>query len=336
MVGCRVGAKNTLDRNYLYLAEKLGVKIEPLSRVLDVRPLDETGKTGYELTVARSTGFLRPKRKIRTRGVVLSAGSFGTVDLLMHCKDRGSLPRLSSKIGDFVRTNSEALVGVKSLRSDVDYSKGIAITSGAFVDKDTHIEVVRYPAGSDAMSFLSTLLTSDGPGMPRWLRWVGTVLRHPVNFLKTAVPFGWAKRSAILLVMQPVNNYLRYRLRRSWIWPFSKRLDTALVGGQKVPVYLPQANDAAKRMAEKMGGIAQSGILEVVFGKATTAHILGGCPIGESKEKGVVDADHRLYGYENFYVADGSVIPANLGVNPSLTITAMSERAMAKVPRKGE
>ncbi len=336
MVGCRVGAKNTLDQNYLYLAEKRGVTIQPLSRVTNIRPLDVGGSTGYELSVERGAGFFPFKEKIRTRGVVVSAGSFGTVDLLMRSKDAGTMPRISEKLGDFVRTNSEALVGVKALSSDVDHSRGIAITSGAFVDKDTHVEVCRYPAGSDAMSLLSTVLVDDGPGVPRWLRWIGQILRHPLQFLHTTVPFGWAKRSAILLVMQPVNNYLRYRLRRSRLWPFSKRLDTALVGGQKVPVYLPQANEVAKRMAEKMGGVAQSGVLEVVFGKATTAHILGGCPIGDSETTGVVDTNHRLYGYENFYVVDGSVIPANLGVNPSLTITAMSERAMALVPAKSK
>ncbi|MBP9112403.1 MAG: GMC family oxidoreductase [Polyangiaceae bacterium] len=346
MVGCRVGAKNTLDQNYLYLAEKLGAMIVPEIKVIDIVPLGEgdprsapidaraNGSNGYELTIEKSMGLLKSRERVRTRGVVLSAGSFGTVDLLFRCKDRGTLPNVSDKLGDFVRTNSEALVGVVSKDKNVDYSKGIAITSGAFVDDSTHVEIVRYPAGSDAMALLTTPLTDDGPEMSRPVRWLKAIFANPGQAIRALAPFGWAKRTAILLVMQPVNNYLRYRLTRSWWWPFRKTLDTALVGGQKVPVYLPQANNVARRMAEKMNAVPQSGILEVLFGKATTAHILGGCPIGATEETGVVDPDHKLFGYENFYVADGSVIPANLGVNPSLTITAMSERAMAKVPGK--
>jgi cholesterol oxidase len=184
------------------------------------------------------------------------------------------------------------------------------------------------------MSLLTTVLTDDGPGMPRWLRWIGALLRHPITALKNANPFGWARRTAILLVMQPVDNYLRYRLRRRWYWPFGRTLDTELVGDKPVPVYIPIANQIAKRMAEKMDGIAQSGVVEVSMNKATTAHILGGCPIGATPADGAVDIESRLYGYERFYVVDGSIIPANLGVNPSLTITAMAEHAMSKVAAK--
>jgi len=254
---------------------------------------------------------------------------------LMRCRERGSLPRVSGQLGNFVRTNSEALLAVRSRRDDVDYSKGIAITSGAFVDDTTHIEIVRYPAGSDSMSLLTTVLTDDGSGMPRWLRWLGNVARHPFQFMKALVPFGWAKRTAILLVMQPVNNYLRYELRRRWYWPFGKKLDTA-VADKPVPVYLPIANQVARRMAEKMDGIPQSGLIEVIFNKASTAHILGGCPIGLTPEDGAVDPAGKLFGYDRFYVVDGSIVPANLGVNPSLTITALAEHVMSEVPPKGE
>ncbi len=328
MVGCRVGAKNSLDKNYLYLAEKRGVVVHPESRVTDIVPL-ESG--GYELTVERSTGLFHPERKLRARGIVVAGGSYGTVDLLMRCKDRGSLTRLSPMLGHFLRTNSEALLGVRSRRDDVDYSRGIAITSGVFVDDKTHIEVVRYPAGSDALAPLATVLTDGGGSLPRWLRWIGTALRHPLQFLRTVVPFGWAKRTAILLVMQPVDNHLRYRLRRRFWWPFSKKLDSAPGAGEPAPTFIPVANLVAKKMAAKMDGIPQSGLLEVLFGKASTAHILGGCPIGETPEDGVVDPFGRVYGYEDFLVIDGSIIPANLGVNPSLTITAMAEHAMSHV-----
>lgn len=332
MVGCRVGAKNTLDRNYLYLAEKKGAVVEAESRVVDVRPLVGGG---YELEVERSTGLTHPRRVVRAKGVVFSAGSYGTVDLLMRCKERGSLPKLSAALGTYVRTNSEALLAVRSRRDDVDYSKGIAITSGAFVDEKTHVEVVRYPNGSDSMSLLTTVLTDDGPGLPRWLRWLGNVLRHPLRFLRSTIPFGWARRTAILLVMQPVDNHLRYELRRPWYWPFSKKLDSAPGAGEPAPVYIPVANQVARRMAEKMDGIPQSGLIEVLGNKASTAHILGGCPIGEAPEDGVVDARSRVFGYDDMYVIDGSIIPANLGVNPSLTITAMAEHAMSHVAAKG-
>jgi cholesterol oxidase len=329
MVGCRHGAKNTLDQNYLYLAEKKGARVVPETRVLDVTPLEGGG---YELETARSTGLFHPRRRIRARGVVVSAGSYGSVDLLLRCKERGSLRALSSKLGTYLRTNSEALLAVRSRRRDVDYSNGIAITSGVFVDDTTHIEVVRYPAGSDALASLATVLTDGGGWIPRPLRWIGTVLRHPLQFLRSIVPFGWAKKTAILLVMQPIDNHLRYRLRRRWYWPFRKKLDTDRGDGPPVPVYIPVANLVARKMAAKMDGVPQSGLLEVLLGKASTAHVLGGCPIGLSADDGVVDPQSRVFGYDDLYVVDGSIIPANLGVNPSLTITAMAERAMGEVP----
>jgi cholesterol oxidase len=264
----------------------------------------------------------------------MAAGSLGTVELLMRCKDRGCLPNLSNALGDYVRTNSEALLGVRSRRNDVDYSSGIAITSGVYIDDKTHVECVRYGAGSDALAPLATVLTEGGPPWPRWLRWVGAVARHPTSFLRTLIPFGAAKRGVILLVMQPLDSHLRYVLRRGGLWPFGKRLDTERGTAKPVPVYIPIAQQVAKRMAEEMDGIPMSGIIEVLLDKATTAHILGGCPIGMSPEHGVVDTRGRAFGHEDLYVVDGSIIPANLGVNPSLTITAMAEHAMSRVPPK--
>ena len=333
MVGCRVGAKNSLDQNYLYLAEKKGVVVQPESRVVDVRPLDGGG---YELTIERSTGILSRRRVLRVRGVIVSAGSYGTMNLLMRCKERGSLGKLSRHLGTYLRTNSEAILGVRSTDRDVDYSKGIAITSGVFVDDKTHIEVVRYPAGSDTLASLATVLTDGGGSIPRWLRWIGTVIRHPLQFLRCVVPFGWAQKTAILLAMQPVDNHLTYKLRRRWYWPFSKKLDSAPGAGPPAPTYIPIANLVAKKMAKKMNGIAQSGLTEVLLGKASTAHILGGCPMGLSADEGVVDIRSRAFGYEDLYVVDGSIIPANLGVNPSLTITAMAEHAMSFVPSRSD
>jgi len=335
MVGCRYGAKNTLDRNYLYLAEKRGAAVVPETRVVDVLPL-ESG--GYELTLEKSTGFFHPHRKLRVRGVVVAAGSYGSVDLLMRCKERGSLGRLSAQLGKYLRTNSEALLGVRSTsRKDVDYSRGIAITSGVYVDDKTHIEICRYSAGSDALAPLGTVLTGGGGKIPRPLRWIGTIFRHPLQFLRTLVPFGWAKHSVVLLVMQPIDNHLRYTLRRRWYWPWTKKLDSDHGEGPPAPVYIPIANLVAKKMAEKMGdGFPESGLLEVLFNKATTAHVLGGCPIGASEDDGVVDIHSRAFGYEDLLVVDGSIIPANLGVNPSLTITAMAEHAMSHMPLRIE
>jgi cholesterol oxidase len=331
MVGCRYGAKNSLDKNYLHLAEQRAVQVFPESRVTDVRALDPEG---YELTIEKSTGLRHPRRTLRARSVVLSAGSLGTGELLMQCKERGSLPGLSSALGTYVRTNSEALLGVRSRRNDVDYSRGIAITSGVYVDDKTHIECVRYNEGSDALAPLATVLTEGGPPWPRWARWMGTVARRPLEFLRTLVPFGASKRGVILLVMQPIDSHLRYVLRRMPFWPFEKRIDTERGEAAPVPVYIPIAQQIAKRMAEEMDGIAQSGIIEVLLDKATTAHILGGCPIGLSPETGVVDTEGRVFGHPGLYVVDGSIIPANLGVNPSLTITAMAEHVMSRVPPK--
>ncbi len=301
------------------------------SRVVDVRALDGGG---YELTVEKSTGMRHPQRKLRARSVVMSAGSLGTADLLMRCKERGSLPQLSNALGDYVRTNSEAIIGVRSRRDDVDYSRGIAITSGVYVDDKTHIECVRYSDGSDALAPLATVLTEGGKPWPRWMRWIGEIAKHPASFLQTLVPFGAAKRGVILLVMQPIDSHMRYVMRRSKVWPFKKHLDTDLGTAKPVPVYFPIAHKVAKRMAELMDGIPQSGIIEVLLDKATTAHILGGCPIGTTPERGVVDPQGRAFGYEGLYVVDGSIIPANLGVNPSLTITAMAEHVMSQVPAK--
>ncbi|MBK9071523.1 MAG: GMC family oxidoreductase [Myxococcales bacterium] len=329
MVGCRYGAKNTLDRNYLYLAEKRGAKVEAETRVVDVRP---AGGGGYELTLERSTGWRHPRRTLRARGVVVAAGSYGTVNLLMRCKARGSLGGLSGQLGNYLRTNSEALLGVRSRKAGVDHSKGIAITSGVLVDDTTHIEVVRYSDGSDALAPLATVLTGGGGRVPRPLRWLGNILAHPVQFLRSVVPFGWARKSAILLVMQPLDNHLTYHLRRPWYWPFSKKLDSKHGGGPPSPSFIPVANVVAKRMAQKMDGYAQNSAAEVLLGKATTAHVLGGCPIGVTADDGVVDPQSRAFGYDDLYVVDGSIIPANLGVNPSLTITAMAEHAMSHVP----
>jgi cholesterol oxidase len=334
MVGCRFGAKNTLDRNYLYLAEKRGAAVLAEQRVLRIEP--RTGG-GYELELERSTGLLHPRRRLRAKNVVLSGGVLGTLPLLMRCKQEGWLPNLSPRLGDRVLTNSEALLGVRARRDGPTLGGGIAISAGADVDDKTHISVVRYNPGSDLLGMLSTLLT-DGEGGPwrRRLRWLWQMLRHPIQALKNLNPVGWAKETAILLVMQPVDNYLRLRWGRRFWWPFSRTLRTETQTDQPVPIYFPIAHDIARRMGKNLDAMPQSCNLEVMLNVSTTAHILGGCPMGTSQDNGVIDEHCRVFGYDGLYVIDGSAIPANLGVNPSLTITALAEHAMAAVPGKGQ
>jgi cholesterol oxidase len=267
--------------------------------------------------------------------VVFSAGALGTVNLLLKCRDEGKLPRLSPALGSYVRTNSEVICGATARSGDVDYSKGIAIASGFHPDPETYVEVVRYPKGSDAMSALGTLLVDDGTRLTRPMKWLATCARHPVDFLRTFNPFGWARRSTIILVMQNVDNSIRLLRERRWFWPFGKGLTSRRAPDQPpIPSYIPVANQAARFVAEKTGAFPSSSINEVVLNVPTTAHILGGAAMATSPAEGVIDARSRVFGYDNLYVIDGSMIPGNLGVNPSLTITALAEHAMSEIPVK--
>ena len=334
MIGCPVGSKNTLDKNYLYLAEhKYGVEILPETEVTGVRPVVD----GYELLARKSTGFRHPKRIFQARGVVFSGGVMGSVKLLLDCKNKGLLPNISRHLGGHIRTNSEALLAVTSNDRSADYSDHISITSGIYPDKNTHVEVVRFNKGSDLMSVLTTPLTDGGGRIPRVIRFFGTVLRHPFVFMKSLWPFGWAARTPILLVMQTLENHIRFDYNRRW-WRLGKRsLNSSLVPGvKKAPSYIPIANEIARRMGEKIGGQPLSSWPEVLFDVPTTAHILGGAVMGESPEKGVADFSGEIHGYPNLYVVDGSNIPANLGVNPSLTIAAVAEYIMSRIPNKTE
>jgi cholesterol oxidase len=334
MVGCRYRAKNTLDYNYLYFAEQNGAKVFPETRVTLIRAVEG----GYELATQRTTGFLFKRgRTFRARGLVMSAGVLGTVPLLLKCRDRGTLPQLPPALGSHVRTNSEAIIGASAWSGKVDYAKGIAITSGLYVDDVTHVEVVRYPKGSDAMGSIANVLTDGGGRVPRFLKFMLTCLLHPLAYLRSLIPFGWARRSIILLVMQTVNNFMTMVWKRRWYWPFTKTFSTTQAGergGERIPAYIPAANQAARWFAKKIDGYPASTITEAVLDVPTTAHILGGCVMGDSPETGVIDTHNRVYGYERFYVVDGSMVGANLGVNPSLTITALAEHAMSHVPPK--
>jgi cholesterol oxidase len=335
MMGCRFNAKNTLDKNYLYLAEKQGAVVLPETRVVDVRPLGPSadGGEGYEVRTIRSTAWLRRQpRRFTCRGVIFAGSALGTMDLLFHLKESGSMPVVSDCLGDQVRTNAESLIGVRAPGGE-DLSKGIAIGSGVWLDEHTHIEAVRYPAGSDAMGLLATPL-SGRRGRARILFWLGTLakafLRHPVRTARCLHPFGFAREALILLCMQTEDAHISMRLGRPWFWPFRKAL---MSRGRRVPTHIPKANEFARRVAEVAGGMPMSMVTEILFDVPGTAHILGGCPMGPTAAEGVVDSQHRLFGYRNAYVCDGSVVSANLGVNPSLTITALAERAMTFIPR---
>lgn len=331
MVGCRHGGKNTLDKNYLYLAEKEGAKIFPETLVTDVRPVNgkADASDGYEIHTQSSTGLLFKKKRIfRSRGVVFSGGVLGTVSLLMTLKQQGSLPQLSEQLGQVVRTNSESIIGVRFPAAAGDMSEGVAIGSGIWIDDHTHIEATRYSAGSDALGLLTTILPKSAPGRSRILPWLGAILCQPLRFLKILNPVGMAKSTTILLVMQDFDSRIKLHLKRSLLPPFRRKLTTR---GEAIPACIPQANDFAARMGAQFGGTPITSITEILFNVPTTAHILGGATMGSSPATGVVDGENRVFNYKNMYVCDGSVISANLGVNPSLTITALTEQAMSRI-----
>lgn len=333
MTGCKKNAKNTLDKNYLYFAEKFGAKVIPEHKVVDVIPIQGGG---YRIRTRRTTGLFGRFRGITVtaRNVVFSAGTMGTLSLLMKLKQTGRLPNLSPNLGKTVRTNSESIIGARSWSRDVDFSKGVAITSSVHPDENTHIEPCRYAKGNDFMALLSVLLTDGGGRVPRQLRYLGNVLRHPIAFLRFLNPFGWAQRSIILLVMQTHDNYVDVLRKRRLAWPFIKSLTSVQATQKKNPVFIPIANEFARRLATRIKGHPVSGLTEVYLNAPLTAHIMGGCSIGETPDRAVIDEKSRLLGYPDLLVVDGSQIPENLGVNPSLSISALAERSMSLVPVK--
>ncbi len=337
MVGCPVGAKNTLVKNYLHLAEQRGVEVIPDRTVTEIRPIGaHDGSDGYTVTSERS-GMIpgRGKRTLRARGVVVAAGALGTNKLLQRCRLGGALPRISECLGELVRTNSEMILAV-TVPEDYpeDLTKRVAISGSIYPDADTHIETVSYGKAGNSMSLLYTLLVGDGTRVTRPLKLLGQMLRHPVRFAKVIYPKNWSRRTIILLVMQTLDNAiaLRPKLKRSGnVW-----LQTEQDPEKPNPTFIPVANEAAEWLAERTGGVAQSSMTEALLNVPTTAHILGGAVIGHGPEDGVVDARQRVFGYENLLVCDGSAVPANVGVNPSLTITALAEHAMEQIPAASE
>jgi cholesterol oxidase len=289
--------------------------------------IEEAAGGGYRVTTQPSWGLHKPRKSLTARGIVMAAGALGTNRLLMHCKHKGTLPGLSDRLGQTARTNSEILLGVQSRDKQNRFCEGISITSSLFVDEHTHIEPVRYPEGSDAMFWLSGLLTDGGSRWSRPLRFLGNCLRNPIEALKSFYPFGWARKTMILLVMQTFDNQMAFAYKRNRLRPWKRHLASAGVNST-IPTFIPQANQAARAIAKKINGVAKSAMPEVLFNMPMTAHIMGGCVIGKDADHGVIDEKCQVFGYPEMYVVDGAAIPANLGVNPSLTITAIAEYAM--------
>jgi cholesterol oxidase len=330
MTGCRVGAKNTLDRNYLYLAEKRGAQVRAETEVVAIRPRDAGG-----FLVETKGTFGGAERTITADKVVCAGGVMGTMPLLLKMReDPAGLPKLSPRLGDFVRTNSEALIGVVSPGRD-DLSEGVAITSILHTDDHSHIEPVRYAAGS---GFFRTLALPHAPGptvLARLASAARGLVRQPGLWARSLFVDDFARHSQVLLYMRALEGTLSLRLGRSAYTGYKRGVVTRLDDPSQAPqAFMREATDLAERFAKKVGGVPMSMLTETLMGTPTTAHILGGACIAGSAAEGVIDTKHRAFGYEGLYVIDGSSVSANPGVNPSLTITAMAERAMSFVPAR--
>ncbi|MGD0701016.1 MAG: GMC family oxidoreductase [Trebonia sp.] len=329
MTGCRNGAKNMLTENYLYLAERAGARIMPMTMVTAVRPRPD----GFTVEVKRAGSPRRHRRTLTAGQVVFAAGTWGTQKLLHKMKATGALPLLSDRLGAVTRTNSEAILGAERLRlKGDDYTRGVAITSSFFPDEDTHIEPVRYGRGCNEMGSLRTLLVDgDGP-TPRWAKFLRQVAAHPLELGKVVNLRHWSERTVIALVMQSRDNSITVRANRG---RFGWGMRSGRGHGEPNPVWIPSAHRATRLLADEIGGTA-FGTWTDLFNIPMTAHFLGGAAIGESPATGVIDPYHRVYGYQGLHIVDGSAVSANLGVNPALTITAQAERAMAMWPNRGD
>lgn len=327
MLGCRHDAKNTLDKNYLHLARQAGAELHADTEVTSVQPQDGGG---YRVIARRGASrWSRETVEYSAARVIFAGGVLGTVDLLLRLRrDPAALPKLSSRVGHGIRTNSESLIGVISRRTDVDLSKGIAIGSILQTDEQSHLEPVRFAAGS---GLFRLLIAPHAPGenvLLRVVRLFGIVLRNPLAVLRAMTVRDLSKQTTILLYMRSADGTLRFR--HNWLGRMASSRDT----GRAPTASMPEASELAARVGDKLDGLPVSLATETLFNIPTTAHILGGCCMGNSSEDGVIDHEHRVFGYDGLYVMDGAAVSANPGVNPSLTIVAMTERAVAKIPAK--
>jgi cholesterol oxidase len=347
MVGCRYNAKNTLPKNYLYFAEKNGAGIKAEVEVVDVRPLTPTplpGEEGqglretgarYEVHYRPSTSLLKSQHKVYAKNVIFAAGVMGTMKLLLNLRDvKRSLPKLSGRLGHMVRTNSEALLGSMARESNINYSQGVSISSIYNHDEMTRVEPVRYPDGSSLMRFLAAPLIDTDVSVPiRILRFFGWALTHPLDFMKALILPGWAHNVTILLVMQHADNRMRFRIGRSGFTWFRRGMVADGEPGYEIHAQVNGSHELTRDFAKRTNGVALGSLGENLLGLPTTAHILGGAPLGRNAEEGVVNENFEVHNYEGLYIIDGSIMPANPGVNPSLTITALAEYAMTKIQK---
>ncbi len=336
MTGCKKNAKNTLDKNYLYFAQKFGARIFSENTVVDVKPLSPNGDKGYVVKTKKSTGCFGGGHTFYTKGIVFSAGALGTNNLLLKLKKKKRLPNLSDYLGMYARTNSEAIIGAVSKSFKMEFNKGVAITSSVHPDENTHIEPVRYGPGHNMMSLITGILTDGGGFVPRIFKAFFTNLLHPITFIQSLNPYKWSNRGIILLVMQTLDNYIHFKRKRTLLWPFTRILTSEYGTDKKNPTWIPIANEFGRRLSKKINGMAMGTIFENFFNAPLTAHIMGGCSVGPTPEEGVIDEENHVKGYKNMLICDGSQIPENLGVNPALSITAFSERAMSFIQPKNK
>jgi cholesterol oxidase len=327
MVGCRENAKNTLDRNYLWFAEKMGLELIPETKAVKISFKDSL----YTVETKKITSFFRNKQTFTSKGIVVAAGTLGTLELLLKQKYKyKTLPVLSGTLGHELRTNAETLSAVSGAKEKLN--NGLAITSVFHPDPQTHVEIVKYPDNSNAMKWFFGL-SVQGAKTPagRTLKLLWKTISHPFQFMKTLFNFKWSTNMVIFLSMQTVDNAMKMRWKET-IFGGKMKIDNR--GQEKVPAYIHVGQEVMERYAKIVKGVPQNILLEVLFDRPTTAHILGGCPMSETSEAGVISSDLKVHGYPDFYITDGSVIQGNIGVNPSLTITAVSEYAMNKIPQK--
>ena len=330
MTGCRHNAKNTLPKNYLGLAEQAGAEVFPLTMVTSVRPSAANGPWRIE---TKRTGRPGGRRVFSADQVIVAAGTYDSQKLLHRMKATGTLPKLSPRLGYLSRTNSESLLGAIGKEADLDFSRGVAITSSFYPEPQTHIEPCRYGKGSNSMGMLQTVLTEEEPGVPRWRTWLKEMVKQRKNVPALMNVHKWSERSVIALVMQSLDNSVTVSPKKGLLGRI--KLTSRQGEGEPNPSYIPIANHAVKLLAKRVGGIPGGNVGEPL-NAPMTAHFVGGAAISDTPEKGVIDPYHRVFGYPTMHVVDGTAISANLGVNPSLTITAQAERAMSMWPNKGE
>jgi cholesterol oxidase len=330
MTGCRNNSKNTLDKNYLYLAQKYGAEIIAEYEVFDVQPINTTdGNEGYAVSIKTSTRFFTKKRKITSKGVIFSGGVLGTIKLLLKLKEK-SLPNISERLGQDIRTNNETLVSVSSLEKDKNYSKGVAIGSILDTDENSHLEVVRYAEGSNAWKLVHLPYVTGRNIFIRLAKIFLALISSPVKYFRIYVLNSWAKKTVVLLFMQTLDSTLRFK--RNIFGYMSSTVST----GTKPTPFIPESIKLIKEYSKAVNGVSTSFALETLAGIPSTAHILGGAVMGETEADGVINKDNKVFNYKNMYVIDGSMISSNPGVNPSLSITAIAERAMNQIPNKSD